>query len=149
MLSRQLPKAAIGERFEEVRPIDVGLVIPLSLEGKNRFGACVNRTVVVLRGPGGKTFPVEHQYAHTLRLSGLLFKGNAAKSKSAEIENAHAAAVPSHPHLPTDILRRRFVKGSLDLHKAVPAHVAPGLLIAKRPEPSSLRPSAATSSAAS
>ena len=48
----------------------------------------------------------------------------------AVIENAHAATVPSHPHLPADILRRRFVKGSLDLHKAVPAHVAPGLLIA-------------------
>ena len=46
------------------------------------------------------------------------------------IENAHAAAVPSHPHLPADILRRRFVKGSPHLHKAVPAYVAPGLLVA-------------------
>ena len=52
----------------------------------------------------------------------------------AVIENAHAATVPSHPHLPADILRRRFVKGSLDLHKAVAAHVAPGLLIAGKSE---------------
>ena len=36
------------------------------------------------------------------------------------IENAHAAAVPSHPHLPADILRRRFVKGSPHLHKSCP-----------------------------
>ena len=57
----------------------------------------------------------------------------------AVIENAHAATVPSHPHLPADILRRRFVKGSLDLHKAVPAHVAPGLLIARKSEGSGCR----------
>ena len=49
----------------------------------------------------------------------------------AVIENAHAATVPAHPHLPADILGRRFVKGSLDLHKAVAAHIAPGLLIAR------------------
>jgi hypothetical protein len=48
----------------------------------------------------------------------------------AVVENAHATAVPSHPHLPADILRGRFVKSSLNLHKAVAAHVASGLLIA-------------------
>ena len=50
----------------------------------------------------------------------------------AVVENAHAATVPSHPHLPADILRRRFVKGSLHLHKTVAAHIAPGLLIARK-----------------
>ena len=48
------------------------------------------------------------------------------------VENPHAAAVPSHPHLPADILRRRFVKGSLDLDKTVPAYVAPSLLITRK-----------------
>ena len=50
----------------------------------------------------------------------------------AVVENAYAAALPSHPHLPADILRGRFVKGSLNLHEAVPAHVAPGLLVARK-----------------